>query len=90
MTVTPYAMPGAKPPKPPPPPTPSLTPITLHPDPLPGPPAPTRHLPLYGVQYLRREALRLAIQRHHDTGATNQEILGTALLFAEYIRNGTT
>jgi hypothetical protein len=93
MTLTPFAMPGAKRPAPPPPDLEAITidqplePIRGAPTPLPGPPV-SRHLPLYGIQYLRREALRLAVQRYHDIDATDKEILETAHLFAEYIRNG--
>lgn len=94
MAATPAMMPGARPPTPredpgriAPPPL-DLTAIT---DTLPAAPITTeqrRHVPLYGIQYLRREALRLTIERYNDIDATDDEILTTASRFAEFIRTG--
>lgn len=98
MAATPAMMPGARPPAPRE--DPGAIPIDapLAPVPIIGigepfnpatPPGdPRRHVPLYGIQYLRREALRLTIERYNDIDATDDEILTTAKRFAEFIRTG--
>lgn len=97
MTASPLAMPGAKPPQ-----RPRADPVAIDVDaPLepapttPGTPAPpipksAAHAPLYGVQYVRREALRLAVDYYREMEATDDEVLGVARRFAEFIRFGTT
>jgi hypothetical protein len=96
MTITPAAMPGAKPlgaRMPPPPDEPDPVPAPVE-DPLPPPPPAgaggnTRFTPLYGIQYLRREAMRLAIEHYRDREPPSlEELLGTAARFATFIRNG--
>ena len=95
MTATPAAMPGAKPPPPKPAPYQDSSGIII-PEPLitpppAPPPAPGARHPIYGVQYLRREAVRLAIDSYKDTDRpTDDQIIATADRIAEFIRNGNT
>lgn len=97
MNVTPFAMPGAKPPQRPRP-DPGAVDVDAPLEPGPTTPAPAApavqktaaHAPLYGVQYVRREALRLAVDYYRDMEATDDEVLGVARRFADFIRFGTT
>lgn len=63
-----------------------LTPPTDRPSPLVVPP---RSGPLHGLQYLRREALRLSIEFYRESEASDSTVLRSADRFAEFIRYGT-
>lgn len=114
MTVTPAAMPGAKPPARPctaleglaeigSPEHPwgaaahaaaevaaAILPAPERPTPSLMPPTSPRVGPLYGIQFLRKEAVRLAIDSYREADRpTDYELLATADLFAEFIRNGS-
>ena len=63
---------------------------------VPARPAAPRPGPLYGIQFLRKEALRLAIEFYRDAvddedaePLTDIDAVATADRFAEFIRNGT-
>src|SRR5579859_6553694 len=96
MNVTPAAMRGAKPI----PPKPAFHDSSniIIPEPLLTPPTPPpaheeqrRHVPLYGPQYVRREAIRLAIDSYRDEDRpTDDQIIATADRIAEFIRTGNT
>lgn len=74
----------------------ALLPPVLQPlPPSPKPPMTARTGPLYGLQFLRKEALRFAIEFYRDAiddadapPLTDTEVVVTADRFAEYIRSG--
>lgn len=102
MTVSPAAMPGARPPERkmveiPGPLGPYLVEesqlladlVPPRPTPAVMPPTAPRSGPLYGIQFLRKEAVRLAIDSYRDTDRpTDEQLLATADVLAEFIRGG--
>lgn len=96
---SPATMPGARPPAPQTITIPGpLGPIHVNlpeGEPFVGqPPAPTpatapRVGPLYGIQFLRKEAVRLAVDSYRDTDRpTDSQLLATADRLATFIRSG--
>lgn len=66
-------------------------PLPPRPTPAPPPHTTTRTGPLYGLQFLRKEAVRLAIDSYRDTDRpSDDELLATANRLADFIRSGTT
>jgi len=97
---SPAAMPGARPPAPQtiaiPGPLgpihvnlPDAEPFIGQPQATTPPTAPRTTGPLYGLQFLRKEAVRLAIDSYRDTDRpTDEQLLATADVLAEFIRGG--
>lgn len=64
-------------------------PAADRPTPAVMPPTAPRSGPLYGIQFLRKEAVRLAIDSYRDTDRpTDEQLLATADVLAEFIRGG--